>query len=155
MSRKSNLYHLTASAIILSGLGSGILVAEEKKEVFNLQPVKKMNKCYWLEHMVPDEGLCGAKMSPDTQALVEEAKKGNNRAALRLGQLYSSGSWGVRQDSAKAIKWYTHAAELGNHLSQIRIAQAYEFGRMGAPVDYEQAIKYYSMATAKGGNADL
>src|SRR5210317_835704 len=98
------------SALLISGLSSAVSATQNDEDIFSLEPVHKMNPCYWLSREIPGEGLCGAKMRPDVKVLIREAEKGNSIAAMRLGQLYGGGNWGVEQDKAEAIKWYIRAA---------------------------------------------
>ena len=152
---KTKRQKFALSAILFSGLTTNVPAAQDNEDIFSLEPVHKMNPCYWLSREIPDEGLCGAKMRPDIKVLIQEADKGNSIAAMRLGQLFDSGNWGIEQDSKKAIKWYTRAAELGDRQSQLRLGQAYEYERMGAKRDIRLAVKYYTMATENGVYPDL
>jgi len=146
------LSRLAVSAIILSGINQTDTRADE---IFAIKEVHTMSRCYWLSKEIPSEGLCGEKMRPDVKVLIEEAHKGNSLAALRLGQLYGEGNWGVDLDLNEAVKWYKRSAQLGERNAQLRLGQAYEFGRMGITKDLKTAIKYYKMATEGGIYTDL
>ena len=143
------------SAIFLTGVSSSISAENDNDDIFSLEPIHKMNPCYWLSREIPGEGLCGAKMRPDVKVLIKEAEKGNSIAAMRLGQLYAGGNWGIEQNSIKAVKWYIRAAELGDRPSQIKLGHAYEFGRLDVEPDIRKAIKFYTMATENGIYPDL
>lgn len=155
MGSKNKGQKFAVSAIFFSGLTTCVSAVQEDEDIFSLEPVHKMNPCYWLSREIPDEGLCGAKMRPDVKVLVQEAERGNSIAAMRLGQLFGSGNWGIEQDTKKAIKWYTRAAEMGDRQSQIRLGQAYEYARMGAKKNLRLAVKFYTMATENGIYPDL
>jgi TPR repeat protein len=155
MARNTKLLHV--------GLGvSGLLLTSLTQQGFSedmLNPESAIkpspSRCYWLERGVPDEGLCGQKMQPDIDLMKTEAEAGNAFAAFRLGQLYSSGTWGVERDEAQARHWYAIAAQGGEHAAQVRMARAYELGLMGLEPDLRKAIHYYEMAVEQGLYPDL
>jgi hypothetical protein len=155
MTKKDRFHCLTAGAFIVTSLTTYSSTVLPKEDIFSLKETSTMNPCYWLSREIPAEGLCGARMRPDTNVLIQEAKKGNTIAAMRLGQLYRSGNWGVKQDFSKAILWFTRAATQGDRYSQIQVALAYEFGRMGTREDISLAIQFYKMATENGIYPDL
>lgn len=155
MVEKIKLQHLAVGAFIVTGLVPYVSASTPEDDIFELKEIHVMPKCYWLSREIPGEGLCGAKMRPDTKVLIQEAEKGNSVAAMRLGQLFATGNWGVNRDYPKALSWYTRAADLGDRYSQIRLGNAYEFGRLGVNKDIRLAIKYYRMATENGIYPDL
>jgi len=155
MARKNKFQRLAVGAFIATGLGSYTTTALSEEDIFSLKEVHVMPKCYWLSREIPAEGLCGAKMRPDTSVLIQEAEKGNSVAAMRLGQLFGTGNWGVNRDLPEAVRWYTQAANLGDRYSQIRLGNAYEFGRLGVQKDIRLAIRFYKMATENGIYTDL
>lgn len=155
LAKKNKLQHLAVGTFIVTGLGSYTSNISAADEVFSMKEIHVMQPCYWLSRVIPAEGLCGEKMRPDTSVLIQEAGKGNSIAAMRLGQLYTSGAWGIKKDPVKAVKWYIRAAELGDRYSQLRLANAYEFGRLGVRVNNALAIRYYKMATEYGIHLDL
>ena len=53
------------------------------------------------------------------------------------------------QDKAKAIEWYTKAAEAGNGKAQFNLAVMYDDGE-GVPEDKAQAVKWYTAAAESG-----
>ena len=154
MSNKDKRHGFVVGTFVVSSL-TAYPSASFPDEGYSLKEIKTMEACYWLSREIPSEGLCGEKMRPDLDTLIREAEKGNSIAAMRLGQLYSSGSWDTEENPAKALKWYTRAAELGDRYSQRRVGYAYEFGRMGVQADTRMAIKYYKMATENGIYPDL
>lgn len=155
MANKDKFQGLAVGAFIVTGLSSYSSAALSVEDIFTLKEKPVMQRCYWLSREIPAEGLCGEKMRPDTTVLIQEAEKGNSIAAMRLGQLYSTGNWGVEQDFPKAIQWYTRAADMGDRYSQKQLAQAYEFERLGVKEDIELAIQFYNMATENGIFPDL
>lgn len=155
MTKKDKFQRLKVGAFIVTSLTTYSSAVLPEEDIFSLKETFTMNPCYWLSREIPAEGLCGARMRPDTKVLIREAKKGNTVAAMRLGQLYRSGNWGVKQDLSKAILWFTHAANQGDRYSQIQVALAYEFGRMGVQENIPVAIKFYKMATENGIYTDL
>ena len=155
MTKKDRFQRLKVGAFVVTSLTtySSTVLAED--DIFSLKETFTMQPCYWLSREIPAEGLCGAKMRPDIKVLTEEAKKGNTIAAMRLGQLYRSGNWGVKQDSSKAIHWFTRAAKQAERYSQIQLANAYEFGRMDVQENIPLAKQFYKMATENGIYPDL
>lgn len=151
MSKKDKSQPRLIGAIVVTGLAaySGSMLADDNPFGVEEKP-KTMERCYWLSRQIPAEGLCGERMRPDLTILMIEAEKGNNIAAMRLGQLFGSGNWGINQDYEQAIKWYQHGAKLGDRYSQLQLGQAYEFGRLGVTRDLAKAIKYYTMAAETG-----
>jgi TPR repeat protein len=78
------------------------------------------------------------------------AEQGNAKAQFNLAVMYDSGK-GIRQDYAKAVKWYRKAAEQGNAKAQFNLAVMYQNGK-GVWQDYAKAVKWYRKA-AEQGNA--
>ncbi|MGD8743211.1 MAG: tetratricopeptide repeat protein [Granulosicoccaceae bacterium] len=113
------------------------------------------SRCYWLEGKITAEGLCGEKLRPDVPRIAAEAKKGNGLAAYRLGQLYSSGQWGVERDLQKGVEWYRVAARNGFRQAQIKLGFMYEFGRDGVERDLKQALYWFEAATEHGVYPDM
>jgi TPR repeat protein len=113
------------------------------------------SRCYWLEGKITAEGLCGEKLRPDVPRIIEEAKRGNGLAAYRLGQLYSSGQWGVERDQKKGAEWYRLAAENGLRQAQVKLGFMYEFGRDGVERDLKEALRWFEAATENGLYPDM
>ena len=72
-------------------------------------------------------------------------------AQVNLGYMYHKGK-GVRQDFAKAAKYYKLAVDQGNAFAQCNLGIMYDNGR-GVPQDDARAGQYYKLA-ADQGNAD-
>ncbi len=69
-------------------------------------------------------------------------------ACFLIGEVYYDGN-GVDQDYAKAMEWYTKAADLGNASAMNQIGYMYHFGE-GVEVDYAKAMDWYSKAADLG-----
>jgi TPR repeat protein len=62
--------------------------------------------------------------------------------------MYQKG-WGVSQDYAQALSWYTKAAEQGNTGAQLNLGGLYEHG-LGTSPDPSQARTWYQKAAEQG-----
>jgi len=156
MAWNEKLPRLVVGAFIVSGLSPLSATAQADDDVFSIEEKPySMQRCYWLSRQIPAEGLCGEKMRPDLNILKREANAGNNIAAMRLGQLYRSGNWGITLDLKEAVKWFQHGAKLGDRYSQLQLARAYEYGRMGVEQNTFLAVEYYKLATENGIYPDL
>jgi len=80
------------------------------------------------------------------------AEQGNVNAQFFLGWMYDSGE-GIRQDHAKAVRWYRKAAEQGNALAQYNLGLMYYSGQ-GVQQDYAEALKWHRKAIEQR-NADF
>ena len=67
-----------------------------------------------------------------------------------LGWCYGNGR-GMEVDMAKAVHWYTKAAEQGHTTAQLNLGWCHLNGK-GTPVNREEALKWYLKA-AEQGNA--
>jgi uncharacterized protein len=76
------------------------------------------------------------------------AEEGDSRAQSLLGLLYYHGR-GVRQDDAKAAKWFRLAADQGEAHAQFTLGVMYAEGQ-GIPLDYAGAIRWYRLAADQG-----
>ena len=65
-----------------------------------------------------------------------------------LGYMYANGE-GVEQDYAKAIEWYTKAADSGNTTAMYNIGYMYMYGE-GVEQDGTKAIEWYTKAADLG-----
>ncbi|WP_126456688.1 tetratricopeptide repeat protein [Sulfuriflexus mobilis] len=104
--------------------------------------------CYWLEGKIT-EGMCGEALRPDIPRIQAAAEQGKHAAAYRLGQLYSSATWGVKRDYRQAHYWFERGAIGGNRDAQVELARQYEFGR-GVKRDLQQALHWYEQAVSQG-----
>ncbi|WP_249122700.1 DUF2971 domain-containing protein [Pseudoalteromonas sp. M8] len=90
------------------------------------------------------------ELTPETQALIEKAQRGDADAQCNLGLMYINGQ-GVAQSDEKAVEYYQLAAKQGNARGQCNLGVMYAQGKGVAQSD-EKAIKYYQLA-AEQGNA--
>jgi len=81
-------------------------------------------------------------------ALRKNAKRGNAMDQLSLGLDYYEGAF-VRQDSKKAVKWWSKSADQGNPLAQYYLGYVYETGN-GAKRDNKQAVYWWLKAADQG-----
>ena len=90
-----------------------------------------------------------AQLSPEEIAAWRaEADKGEVWAQYNLGNMYDMG-YGVPEDDATAVKWYTKAAEQGLADAQNSLGFAYANG-LGVPKDDATAVKWYTKAAEQG-----
>lgn len=78
----------------------------------------------------------------------EELEKGNADAGCNIGSLYYTGRAG-EQNYAKAMDYYTLAADGGNRQAQENLGYCYYYGRDTA-VDYEKAFHYFALGAFDG-----
>jgi TPR repeat protein/tRNA A-37 threonylcarbamoyl transferase component Bud32 len=79
---------------------------------------------------------------------VEEAKRGNARCQVILGNAYRNGT-GVARDPVEASRWYRKAAEQGSDIGQYELGLLYESG-LGVPKDATQAVSWFRKAADQG-----
>ncbi|MFH1371918.1 MAG: tetratricopeptide repeat protein [Planctomycetota bacterium] len=84
----------------------------------------------------------------DFKDVLKSAQKGDPKAQLQLGKMYSNGE-GVTRNSQEAVKWYTKAAEQGDVKAQCRLGFMYENGCY-VTQDYQEAFKWYTKAAEQG-----
>ena len=80
--------------------------------------------------------------------LFRRAENGDNDASFNLGERFFFGR-SVKQDYAKAVKWYTISADRGDCSSQKKLADCYYLGQ-GIERNIAMAAKYYEMAAEQG-----
>ncbi len=86
--------------------------------------------------------------SPDDPQY-EAALQGEPEAQCTLGARYASGQGG-EQDFAKALEWYTKAAQQGNAKAQWNVAILYARGPGGIAQDMQQAVQWCQQAADQG-----
>lgn len=77
-----------------------------------------------------------------------EYAEGNANAACDIGSLYYTGRAG-EQNYAKALKYYTLAADGGCRQAQENLGYCYYYGR-DTEVDYEKAFHYFALGAFDG-----
>ena len=80
-----------------------------------------------------------------------KGKENDPESQFLLGLAYYSGEDGVTEDKAKAIEWFTKAAEAGQSDAQYGLALMYDEGD-GVPEDNAKAIEWYTKAALAGNN---
>ena len=73
---------------------------------------------YYLAWFPNAEGVSSIDSIEDISLLIEAGKRGSVAAQRHLGACFATGDWIGEKDEAKAIKWYTAAAEQGHAESQ-------------------------------------
>jgi TPR repeat protein len=76
------------------------------------------------------------------------ALNGNHDAEFELGIMFDDGD-GVEQDYAKAIEWYTKAAQGGNRQAAFNLGMMYKNGD-GVPADMTVARRWFTRASDAG-----
>jgi len=66
-----------------------------------------------------------------------------------LGTLYEHG-WGVRADTAQALRWYEDAAQVYEYHAAARLGEIYWNGELGVQPDYSRAQGYINRALQNG-----
>lgn len=79
---------------------------------------------------------------------LSEIAEGNAEAMCSLGALYYTGRGG-EQDYAKAVEYYTMAAEKGNRQAQENLGYCYYYGR-SVDIDYKKAYHYFVKGALDG-----
>ncbi len=64
----------------------------------------------------------------------QAAQQGDRKAAYQVGKLYEEGFHSFVVNPAKALQFYTQAAEAGHILAVNRLIQVYEHGELGESV---------------------
>ncbi|MDR1073510.1 MAG: tetratricopeptide repeat protein [Treponema sp.] len=77
------------------------------------------------------------------------AERGEARAQYQLGVHYHNGTGGVRKDMARAVSWYTRAAEGGYDSAQYNLALCYLDGT-GVAKDQKKAFAWFLKAAEQG-----
>ena len=74
---------------------------------------------------------------------------GYAKAMYHAGALHESGQGGIKQDYAKAAKWYHAGAEAGDALARFSYAYALQKG-LGTNVDLKKAANWYRLSAEQG-----
>ena len=88
-----------------------------------------------------------------TEFYEDKWKDGNADAACDLGSLYYTGRGG-EQNYAKAVEYYTLAAEGGCDQAQENLGYCYYYGRY-VDVDYKKAFHYFALGAFSGNLRSL
>lgn len=87
---------------------------------------------------------------PSGTTLIREAERGDPVAEYQLAHRYRTGAWGVHQDNAMAMYWFTKAASDGNPLAARSLARIYAEGSLGVTPNPKQAA-YWRGHNGKAG----
>lgn len=82
------------------------------------------------------------------------ARKGNEKAQLKLAKIYKEGLLGVKKDAKESFKWYLILAESGNSGVSFNVAYSYANG-IGVEKNYKEAVKWYNVAVSNGSAAAM
>ncbi|MFB9886797.1 tetratricopeptide repeat protein [Balneatrix alpica] len=77
-----------------------------------------------------------------------QAEAGDAKAQNRLGKMYEFGQ-GVERDPAKALHWYTQAANQGYAEGLLNLGRCYNLA-LGVGQNFAKAEEYYRQAAGKG-----
>jgi len=93
---------------------------------------------------------CGPGLDPRarSEALWDEAERGNPSAQYELGRRLETGIGGER-DEAAAAEWYTLAAEGGSVAAQLYLADLIAAGRLGLERDEDAVSRWLLMAAVR------
>ncbi len=89
----------------------------------------------------------GSTASMDS--LLSKAKAGDIEAQTELGHLYARGAQGAKQDFAKAVEWFTRAADKGSSPAQRALGLMFLHGR-GVTQDLTYAVQRLGQAALSG-----
>ena len=120
----------------------------EKKNYANLGAMKNMVIVLLLGMCFVAGGTANGDESPDFQALVTGAEKGEMQAQYELGIQYRLGEM-VEKNYVVALHWLTKAAEKGHVDAQNRVAICYNNGEGTLP-DRIKAYAWYLVASING-----
>jgi TPR repeat protein len=97
-------------------------------------------------------GASAAQQAAGLALVRQAAEAGHGRSMNNLGWAYASGSYGAHQDAARAVEWYSRAAELGDPMGAFNLGRCFAIGAdAGAPAaDARRAAYWYQLAAAAG-----
>ena len=129
----------------LSGAVSGVsMVMRGKASVFSVILVAAVLAFTGVTHIQASD----EDDSPSLRENLLPAQQGDAKAQVFVGYLYETGQ-GVRQDYARAAKWYEKAARQGNATAQTQLGDMYRQGR-GVPQNYVMAYMWLDLACRQG-----
>ena len=83
--------------------------------------------------------------------LIVLAQAGDPEAQNIIGMYYEQAFGDMKKNPAKALEWFTKAAEQDNLDAQVNVANYYFEGRSGiVPQDYDNALTWFRKAAEKG-----
>ncbi|MDL2259310.1 hypothetical protein LJB99_00320 [Deltaproteobacteria bacterium OttesenSCG-928-K17] len=90
------------------------------------------------------------KAQQEVDSLKLAARRGDIKAANKVGRIYSHGGNGVSTDHEESARWYRISAEKGDAEGQAGLARLYEFLD-----NYSEAMKWYKLAAAQGDRESM
>ena len=78
------------------------------------------------------------------------AEKGYAGARMRLGRIYTTGTWGTPVDLEKGLAYYRQGLEQGHVYCQTNLGEAYIHGDLGLPKDVARGVGLIRLAIAQG-----
>lgn len=88
----------------------------------------------------------------DIQKWEALAKQGNAEAQYNLGEAYSKGDGGLKEDKQEAFNWYERAANAGYMDAQMAMGFIYRGGE-GIPMDKIMSYMWFEVASKKGNES--
>lgn len=131
----------------LNESGYGIIdLQDPSKTAYMLEPQKFIDKVKAAEAEIEKSNELYREAKAGILALAEE---GNVIALKLMGDYYFGALGGETQDYAKAMEYYTQAAELEYAPAQAQLGLMYQDG-LGVDVNYEQAMEWNNRAAMQG-----
>ena len=95
------------------------------------------------------QGNEDARDSLEFLRLISDAEDGGACAQYKLGKMYRDGK-GTQKDDAKAVEWFTRAAEQGLADAQYSLGRLYFWGDAGFSKDHTQPLQWLIEAANSG-----
>jgi TPR repeat protein len=108
--------------------------------------------CYYLAWFPNAPGISSIENEEDMSLLIEAGKRGSVAAQRHLGACFATGDWIGEKDEAKAIKWYTAAAEQGHAESQYDLGLMLLLGE-GTDKNTLKGMEWLIMAAEQGNDS--
>ena len=108
--------------------------------------------CYFLAWFPNAQGSSSIDDEESMNLLMEAGKRGSVTAQRELGSCFATGDWIGEKDAAKAIEWYTAAAEQGHAESQYDLGFMLLLGE-GAEKNTLKGIEWLTKAAEQGNDS--
>lgn len=127
---------LVFSQYSYKNIDQGINLLKQAAALGNINALHNLAYCY----------LTMLKDSTTAITLYEQAaNKGFAKSQFNLGTLYFDGEYGVTQDFAKSLHFYTQAHKNNHPIAAYQIGWMYECG-YGVPADQTKALEFYKQS---------
>jgi TPR repeat protein len=103
---------------------------------------------YWMTSMCLAEGAAGDEL------LLRAGELGSRGAQHRLGALYATGDWTGSKDPARAVHWYSLAAEGEHDEAQYNLGFMYVKGEGTAP-DPSEGLRWLHRSAGHGNTSAM